>query len=100
MAIIDSITEIILHPFKLFMRILGLVLGFGIYILIGMHAYAFFTCVAPLLRKRLGVPFGLLWVAIGFTILYNLLFNHLMAMIIKPGNSKDLIEIEIKKKEI
>ncbi len=97
MAIIDSITEIILHPFKLLMRILGIVLGFGIYILIGMHAYAFFAYVAPLLRKRLGVPFGLLWVAIGLTILYNLLFNHLMAMIIKPGNAKDLIDIEKKK---
>jgi hypothetical protein len=44
----------------------------------------------PALKKRLGTPFGLLWVAIGLAIAYNVAYNHFFATIIKPGSPKDL----------
>jgi len=42
------------------------------------------------LKKRLGVFFGLVWISIGLSLLYNIVFNHFFAMIIKPGSPKDL----------
>jgi hypothetical protein len=44
-----------------------------------------------LLKKRLGVTFGLIWIGIGLSLLYNIIFNHFMAMIIKPGGPKELV---------
>ena len=62
----------------------------GFYLLIAIHVYAYFNVVLLVLRKRLGVPFGLVWVGIGLTILYNICFNHFFATFIKPGGPQDL----------
>lgn len=32
---------------------------------------------------------GMLWISVGLIILYNILFNHFWAMVIKPGSPKD-----------
>ena len=50
--------------------------------------------IAPLLKKRFGTYFGLIWLSIGLVLCYNILYNHFLAMIIKPGNVKDLKMIE------
>jgi hypothetical protein len=102
MAIIDNLTKKyggpVLKLMSMGMYMLGICLTSGLYILIGVHTYAFFTVIAPVLRKRLGIPFGLLWCAIGLSLLYNICFNHLLAMLIGPGCPKDLYEIEKKRK--
>ena len=104
MAIIDYLTEKygapVMKIMSMGMFMLGIGLTSGLYILIGVHTYAFFNIVAPVLRKRLGIPFGLLWCAIGLCLLYNICFNHFFAMIIGPGCPKDLYEIEKKRKQI
>ena len=58
--------------------------------MLGLHVYSFFTVVLFVIKKRLGTMFGLVWVAIGLSLLYNILFNHFFATIIKPGNPKSL----------
>ncbi len=104
MAIIDYLTEkygaSVLKMMSMGMYMLGVCLTSGLYILVGVHTYAFFNVIAPVLRKRLGIPFGLLWCAIGLSLLYNICFNHFFAMIIGPGCPKDLIEIEKKRKQL
>jgi hypothetical protein len=72
------------------MRLTGpfFVLTFCLILLI--HVYAHFAVSLLVLKKRLGNLFGLLWVAIGAAIFYNLVFNHFFAMIVKPGGPKDL----------
>ena len=65
----------------------------GLYLILGLHVYAFFWIIVPLLKKRLG-NFGLVWIAIGLSILYNIVFNHIMAVIVKPSGPKDLKNIE------
>ena len=62
----------------------------GLYALVAMHVYAYFTVVLFVLRKRLGTAFGLTWVAIGLSIVYNVVYNHFFAMVIKPGGPADL----------
>ena len=62
----------------------------GLYALVAMHVYAYFTVVLFVLRKRLGTAFGLTWVAIGLAIVYNVVYNHFFAMVIKPGGPADL----------
>ena len=81
------------------MRLLGLGLSFGLYALLSVHVYAFFGIIAPVLKKRIGTPFGLLWCAIGLSLLYNIIFNHFLAMTVKAGSPKDLIKIEKLRKE-
>lgn len=76
------------------MQTLGLFLSISVYVLLSIHIYAFFTVIARVLKKRLGVLFGLIWIAIGMSLVYNLVFNHFWAMIIKPGGPRDLIENE------
>jgi hypothetical protein len=77
-------------------RFIGPFFCLGFYTLLGMHVYAYFTVVLFVLRKRLGVAFGLTWVAIGLSIVYNILYNHFLAMLIKPGGPADLKVIKIK----
>jgi hypothetical protein len=62
----------------------------GVYALLGLHLYAYFTVVIYVLKRRLGTIFGLVWVAIGLIISYNVAFNHFFATFIKPGSPSDL----------
>ena len=94
MAIIDNISGFVTLMAFWVMRILGMFLGYGIYFLIVLHAYAYFAVVIYLLPERLGVPFSMVWVAIGLVLLFNTVFNHFFAMILHPGSPSDLIRIE------
>ena len=67
----------------------------GFYALLGLHVYAYFEVIIFVLKKRLGTPFGLVWIAIGLIILYNVAYNHFFASIIKPGGPLDLKVIPI-----
>lgn len=75
-------------------NLVGCLMVLALYGLIGMHFYAFIYVVCPLMKARLGTEMGMVWVAVGLIILYNILFNHFWAMAIKPGSPKDLIRIE------
>jgi len=86
--------------YSVLMSILGILLCISTYILLSLHVYAYFTVIALVLKKRLGVFFGLVWVAIGLSLIYNIIFNHFWAMFLKPGSPKDLVNIEILRKEI
>ena len=79
--------------FSFFIIGLGPMLVAGLYVILGLHVYSFFWIILPLLKKRLG-NFGLVWIAIGLSLLYNIVFNHLMAVLVKPGSPKDLKRIE------
>jgi hypothetical protein len=82
------------------MQTLGFFLCLSVYVLLSIHIYAFFAVIARVLKKRLGVLFGLVWIAIGMSLVYNLVFNHFWSMIIKPGGPRDLIENEQLRKDI
>ena len=99
MAIIDNFSNCMNSGFSCFMRCLGYVLSVGLYVILSVHTYAFFGIICTVLKKRLGVPFGLVWIGIGITLLYNIIFNHFFAMTVKPGSPKDLIKTENKRKE-
>jgi hypothetical protein len=60
------------------------------YALLSVHVYSYYEVILNVLKKRLGVGFGLLWVGIGVCILYNIIFNHFFAMVIKPGSPSEL----------
>ncbi len=73
-----------------FMRIIGPIFVVSFYALMVVHVYSYFEVILVVLKKRLGTNFGLLWVAIGVAILYNIVFNHFFAMVIKPGSPSGL----------
>jgi len=68
------------------MRLMGPLFVLAFYCLIALHAYAFFNISIFVLAQRLGPIYGLIWIAIGFCLLYNVLFNHALSYIVKPGN--------------
>jgi len=67
---------------------------------LSLHVYGFFTVIALVLKKRLGVFFGLVWVSIGISLIYNIVFNHFWAMVIKPGGPKELKYNEQVRKDV
>jgi len=62
----------------------------GFYALLGLHVYGYFIVIMNVLKKRLGTTFGLIWVAIGLALLYNIIYNHFFATVIKAGSPQDL----------
>ena len=74
----------------LLMRLIGPLFVIFFYAMLSIHVYTHLTVVLFVLKKRLGVLFGLIWVAIGVSLLYNIVYNHFFAMIVKPGGPKDL----------
>jgi hypothetical protein len=81
------------------MRLLGLILSLAVYVILSLHVYGFFAVIARVIKKRLGVFFGLVWISIGISLLYNIVFNHFWAMVIKPGGPRDLLANEQLRKE-
>jgi len=86
------------------MQVLGMVLIFVLYVVLSLHVYGFFEVIAMVIKKRTGVFFGLVWISIGISLLYNILFNHFWAMVIKPGGPKDCkyneqIRLDVKNRE-
>jgi hypothetical protein len=67
------------------MLILGPVMVISLYALIGLHVYIYFGYIVGLLSKRLGTWPAFGWQAIGLILLYNILYNHAFAMLVKPG---------------
>jgi hypothetical protein len=89
----DTLEEVIKRTSSHFIRGLGPTLVLGLYVILMLHVHAFFWVILPLLKKRLGM-FGLVWITIGLSLLYNIVYNHLMAALIKPSGPKDLRLVE------
>ena len=94
MALIDNLGHKVNVIFSQAFRILGLILAVGLYVLIGFHVHTWFSIIATVIKKRLGTYFSLVWIGIGLSLLYNIVFNHFLAMIVKPGGPRELIKIE------
>jgi hypothetical protein len=90
----DAFEKPLKHTMGLLMRFLGPTLAVSLYVVLGLHVHAFFWIIVPLLKKRLGTVLGMVWVAIGLMLLYNIVFNHIMAMLIKPSGPRSLKMIE------
>ena len=76
------------------MRLLGPVLVFGLYAIVVLHIYAYFTVITPLLKNRIGTTLGLLWIVVGLALVYNVVFNHMLACLMRPGSPLDTKKIE------
>ena len=86
----DAITDDCIGPFYVWMmKVLGPVMVIMLYGLIYVHIDVFFRHITGLLFKRLSAELTLLWIGIGLILLYNIVFNHVLASIIKPGGPKD-----------
>jgi len=72
------------------MRCLGLAMCCGLYFLIGLHFYAYITVLVKMLPARVGPEFALVWMAIGLILVYNIVYNHFFAMVVKPGSPYDM----------
>ena len=73
------------------MRIIGPCFVAAYYYLMGYHTWVFLTIIATVLSKRVGTFMAVVWTAIGIAITYNQVWNHVLAMCLKPGSPKDLI---------
>jgi hypothetical protein len=70
---------------------MGPVLATGVYVLLALHAYVFFAYMLSPLDRKLGSSLkAVLWLGIGLILGFNISFNHLFAMVIKPGSVEDI----------
>jgi hypothetical protein len=87
----DKIADNCVIPlYKYSMRLLGPIMVLSLHGLILVHVYAFFGFIVAPLKKRLGTIPSLGWQAIGLALLFNIVFNHTLAMVVKPGSPHDL----------
>lgn len=93
-SFLDSVEQVAGQIGSFAMRLLGPFLCIGLYYLVGLHFYAFFTVITPLLKSRLGTGMGLLWIVVGLTLVFNIVFNHWYAMVLKPGGPTEQQMIE------
>ena len=93
-TLFDYVEKVVTDYASSFVKSLGPILVLGLYAILSLHIYCFFWLIVPVLKKRLGTYFGLTWIAIGLSLVYNITFNHLMAVMIKPTGPKDLKMIE------
>ena len=91
---LDSAEKIVTRGGSIVMRVLGPILVLGLYAIVALHVYAFFTVVTPLLKNRIGTELGMLWIIVGLSLVYNIVFNHFMAVILKPGGPIETRETE------
>ena len=91
---LDKVENWAMSGGSLAMRLLGPCLVVGLYLLVGVQTYAFFTVITPLLKNRIGTPLGIIWIIVGLSLLYNIVFNHFFAVVLKPGGPVDTKNIE------
>lgn len=60
------------------------------YYLMVKHTYVFLTVIAFVLPKRLGVTLSTVWTLVGILITMNVVWNHMLAMCVKPNGPSDL----------
>jgi len=70
------------------------------YLLLGLHVYAYLMYISPLMKRKIGTGLALTWGVTGLTLCYNCCYNHLMAMIIKPGGPSDLHRISLLQQQL
>ena len=73
------------------MRVAGPLFVAGFYYLMVYHTWVFLTIIATVMRVRLGTEMAVVWTAIGIVITYNVVWNHVLAMVLRPGSPKDLM---------
>ena len=66
-------------------RVIGPFFVIAFYGLVYMHIVSFFQVTLVVLSKKAGPQIGLIWVALGLCIVYNILFNHSLAVFVKSS---------------
>lgn len=84
---------------RLQLVIVGPLMVIGVYLIVGLHFYAYTCYISGLMFKRLGVWPAIGWQMIGLVLVFNISFNHFLAMIIKPGSVEDLQKIELMREQ-
>ena len=93
--ILEWIVEKVIIPgtcvMSILIRLAGPIFVAVFYYLMGYHTWVFLTIIATVLRVRVGTTFAVTWTIIGIAITYNVVWNHMLAMLLKPGSPKDLV---------
>jgi hypothetical protein len=87
-------------------KVMKFIAGYGgipmlvfFYVLMAWQMWCAITIMVGPLKRRLGTPFFLVWMGVGFILYYNTLYNHFHATIVKPGSPKDIKKTETYRSE-
>lgn len=75
------------------LKIIGPVMVISLWVILLAHVYAYIVIIVPMLIKKIGL-WTVGWMGIGLILVYNILWNHVLASIVKPGSPVDLRKIE------
>ena len=88
-SMLDSVEQMVAWSGGFVMRLLGPALVIALYAIVVLHIYAYFTVITPLLKRRIGTELGIIWIVVGLALVYNIVFNHFFAVVLKPGGPKE-----------
>ena len=69
---------------------LGRIFVVALYGILALHVFAFIAYIINPLIKVIGIVYTLSWGCIGLILVYNIVFNHFLSMVIKPGGPKEM----------
>ena len=89
------IDDWMMGAFKHMLKVMGPALVIAVYFIVGLHLYAFLWFIMRVLPRRLGTEFAYVWASIGLILVYNIVYNHFLAVVVKPSGPADLRKIEV-----
>jgi hypothetical protein len=75
---------------RLMLKVMGPILVISVYCIVGLHLYAYLWFIMRVLPRRLGTEFAYVWASIGLILVYNIVYNHFLATVVKPSGPADL----------
>jgi hypothetical protein len=85
----ERIIEVIFNHFSSGLKIIGPFFAFALIAFIVTVAHSFITIILPFWKEHIGIFFVLLLI-IFLYLLFSVLFNYLLAVLVRPGCTEDL----------
>ncbi len=96
---VEQIIEFLFNHFSKGVKFIGPIFAFALVTFVLVVSHSFFTILLPYWNNKLGLIFSILIIVICLILLFNILFNYFLAVLIKPGSTKDIKESKLYKKK-
>lgn len=84
--------EFLFHKFSQGMKIIGPFFAFALIAFIFIVTHTFFDVIIPFYKKNYGIVVILILTFICLFLLFNILFNYILAVLVRPGSGDDVVK--------
>jgi hypothetical protein len=87
---VEQLIEFLFNHFSKGVKFIGPFFAFALLTFVLVVSHSFFTILLPYWKKKLGFIFAILIILVCLFLLFNILFNYFLAVLVKPGSTKDI----------